>query len=188
MSDYHNIKGYYSNSFLSKVAVEILGLPQLSSDKPCFAFGNEFEDCLLYDKKTKDPIIKKMVKVTKGHPTFKSFINHPDIKIQHEYYGRFMGIPFKAKADLLIKGFCVPDIKSTSCTTIKKFIESIYQYNYDRQLYIYMSIFKCDMAVIIATTKEKNPKVFVVPIVKNDYVYNSGKSKAIHLISIVKSL
>ncbi len=188
ISTYFSVDAY-SNSFLSRIKNELLGIPLPENQNPqYFADGKEYEDSLLYHTATKSVIIKAMVKITKAHPTFKALINHPEIKIQHEWYGKLYGLDFKCKADLVIKGNCVPDIKSTSCTTLESFIKSMYQYDYDRQIFIYMKAYKCPMACIIATTKQKKPKVFVVPVFENDYLYNSGELKTRHLISVVKSL
>ncbi len=180
----------YSNSFLSRVKNELLGIPvpENKEEPVYFKEGKEYEDSLLFHTPTSSPIIKAMVRETKKHPTFKALINHPDIKIQHEWYGKLFGLNFKCKADLVIKGYCVPDIKSTSCTSLESFIKSMYQYDYDRQIFIYMQAYKCPLSCIIATTKSKNPKVFVVPVFENDYLYKSGEAKTKHLISAIKSL
>lgn len=189
MSDYlkHDI---YSNSFLSRIKRELLGIPLIDQEgvPAFFEFGKEYEDVLQYDIHTNNPMIKSMVKETKKNSMYISLINHPKIKIQHEWYGKLMGLDFKAKADMVIKGYCVADIKSTSCNSLESFIESVLQYDYDRQVYIYMIVYKCPIGCIIATTKSKNPKVFIVPVFENDYIYNSGKAKAQHLVSVVKSL
>jgi hypothetical protein len=179
---------YFSNSYLSKLEHIINGEEYPERDASFFVTGREFEDCLLYNKKTDSRMIKNMVLETNKNSVYLSMINHPNVKIQHEFYGRRFDLPFKAKADMVIKGFCVPDIKTTSCTTLDKFEQSILDYSYHRQMYIYMEAFKCDMACLIGIQKSMNPKIFTVFINRGDELYNLGKRKTENLVSIVKSL
>jgi hypothetical protein len=184
---YHQVN-LFSNSFLSRVAAELSGKEMPAQNSSFYSFGKEYEDALLFNKPTDNKIIKRMVSETHKNSVFKVFFDHPELKLQHEYYGKFMGLPFKAKADMVIKGYAVPDIKSTVCATYEAFVESIAEYGYDRQMYIYMELFKCSYGCLIATTKSMNPKVFVVPVEKGSFIYESGKQKTEYLISVIESL
>jgi hypothetical protein len=179
---------YFSNSYLSRLEYVIADREYPHKDASFFAVGREFEDCLLYDQSTSSKMIRLMVAETNKNSVYLSMRNHPDVKIQHEYYGNLFQLPFKAKADMVIKGFCVPDIKTTSCTNLDKFEQSILDYNYDRQMYIYMEAFKCDMACLIGIQKSMNPKIFTVFIRRDDELFNRGKRSTENLVSIIKSL
>ena len=179
---------YYSNSMFSKIAAEMNGNPLPERDASFFKTGNKFEDSLLYKKPSEDRMIRAMVRETNKNTTFAKIFSDPRLKIQHEFYGKFMGLPFKAKADMVIKGFIVPDIKSTSCNNQDQFYKSIVEYNYDRQMYIYMEVFKCPLSCLIGVSKSMNPKLFIVPIEKGSYLWNTGKEKTESIVSIIKSL
>lgn len=181
----------YSNSFLTILKEKVKNKNRqrkLPKNPHFYRDGNEFENALLYNQPTNNKIIKKMVEKVRGDSFYQSIISHPQVKIQHEFYGRFYGLRFKCKTDLVIKGVLVPDIKSTGAKSCNGFIKSINRFDYDRQIYIYMTMAKVDNGVFIACSKEKNPKLFIVSVKKGDYIYNSGKRKTEELISILKSL
>lgn len=181
----------YSNSFLSE-------LKQLVRDKrkqrvfqkepEFYSFGKEFEDVLLYNVPTSNEMIQEMVKEVRKSTFYQSIINHPNVRIQHEFYRRFYDLKFKCKTDIWIPEVIVPDIKSTSATSYDGFIKSINRFDYDRQIYVYMTMSRTDNGAFIACSKQKKPKVFIVSVKKGDYIYNSGKQKTEELIGILKSL
>lgn len=177
-----------SNSGLSSILAEVNGNPMPKQSSGFYAFGTEFEDSLLYGVPSDNPKINAMVRESRKHSTFQKLYSDPRIRIQHEWYGTFMDMPFKAKADSVIKGFCVPDIKSTSCPNLEAFRQSIIDYEYDRQMYIYMEIFKCSWACLFGVYKSTKPKIFVVPIERDSYLWNTGREKTLHIVSIVKAL
>lgn len=181
----------FSNSFLTLLKEQIKN-KQLQRVIPngatFFVFGNEFEDSLLYNVPPISPLILGMIEKVRANSFYKSVISHQKTKIQHEYYKRFYGLRFKCKTDLIIPEYLVVDIKSTACTSWDGFTKSIFRLDYDRQIYIYMIMAKCDHAAFIACSKEKNPKVFIVSVKKNDNIYLSGKRKTENLIGVLKSL
>ncbi len=181
----------FSNSFLSVLKQQIKSKEQrreMVKDPHFFRFGKEFEDVLLYDTKTEDIVIKKMVEKVRSHSFYQSIIKHPKVRRQHEFYRKFYGLNFKSKTDLDIPGYLVPDIKSTNAKTLNAFLKSIMFFDYDRQIYVYMVMARCDNGAFIGCSKEKNPKVFVVSVKKGDYIYQSGKRKTEELIAVLKSL
>lgn len=180
----------FSNSFLTVLKEQIKNkelqrtIPKGAS---FFIFGTEFEDSLLYNVPPISPLIMKMVQAVRANSFYQSAISHPKVKIQHEYYKKFYDLHFKCKTDIVIPEHLVPDIKSTACTSWSAFTKSIFRLDYDRQIYIYMTMSKCDYGAFIACSKEKNPKVFIVSVRKNDNIYLSGKRKTEELINVLKS-
>ena len=93
MENYFSIKKYFSNSFLSKINAEINGNPMPFADASFYSFGREFEDCLLYSNNTQNDMVRAMVMATIKNDTYKRIISNNRLKIQHEWYGNFMGLP-----------------------------------------------------------------------------------------------
>ncbi len=181
----------FSNSFLSDLKERVKNKDRqrvLPKEPEFFKFGSEFENELLYYTPSTFALVPNMVKEVRKSSFYQSIITHPDVKIQHEFYRRFYGLKFKCKTDLWIPNVIVPDIKSTAATTYDGFIKSIDKFDYDRQLYVYMTMARTDNGAFIACSKQKKPKVFIVSVKKGDYIYNSGKRKTEELITILKGL
>ncbi|PZX18075.1 PDDEXK-like uncharacterized protein DUF3799 [Breznakibacter xylanolyticus] len=89
-----------------------------------------------------------------------------------EYY-----LPTRSKWDLFmdVLGWG-GDIKSTTATTHKQFVDAIYHFDYDRQRAWYMDMAGSNQDVLIGISKV-NFKVFKVPIKRGDELYRSGKEK-----------
>ncbi len=68
------------------------------------------------------------------------------------------------------------DIKSTTATTQKQFVEACRYFDYDRQRAWYMNIAGSDRDVLIGISKV-NKKVFKLPIVRGDEFHISGVQK-----------
>ncbi len=180
----------FSNSFLSvlKEQVKNKDLKTKFSPKAAFKFGNEFEDSLQYEVPTSNLLIPEMVRKVKANSFYQSIAGHPNVKLQHEYYCKFYGLNFKCKTDVIIPRQIVLDIKSTGATTFEGFLSSIMRFDYDRQIYVYMTMTKCDNGSFVACSKQKNPQVFVVSVKKGDYIWQSGKRKTEELIGVLKGL
>lgn len=68
------------------------------------------------------------------------------------------------------------DIKSTTATTHKQFVDALYHFDYDRQRAFYMTLGESDQDVLIGISKV-NFKVFKVPIKRGDDLFKSGMDK-----------
>ncbi len=94
-----------------------------------------------------------------------------------DYEGFEFQLPARCKFDLLAKALRMgADIKSTTCTTTQQFVNSITHFNYDKQGAFYMDMAEIDKHMIIGISKS-NYKIFKVPIVRGDELYNSGREK-----------
>ncbi len=181
----------FSNSFLTILKDKIRNKDRQRKlpDNPIFfQDGTEFENGVLYGMRSDKCVINRMADLIKQDSLYLSLINHPDIKIQHEFYVRFYGLWFKCKTDLVIKGDIVIDLKSTSAKSYTGFLKSVSRFDYDRQIYVYMTMAKCNRGLFIASSKEKKPKKFLVFVKKGDSIYNSGKRKTEELIDVLKSV
>lgn len=83
------------------------------------------------------------------------------------------GYPFRAKADVLGKGY-IADLKTTS--NLKAFKWSAINYNYDLQVYIYCQLFKVDWNDFIFFAIDKSSGDLGIYDVTEKF-YNSGKDK-----------
>lgn len=72
------------------------------------------------------------------------------------------------------------DIKSTTATTHKQFVDAIYHFDYDRQRAFYMNIAGSNQDVLIGISKV-NFNVFKVPIRRDDELFKSGFDKMTEL-------
>ncbi len=100
------------------------------------------------------------------------------VKIQKfETDGFQYTLPVRCKWDIWMQIFgWGGDIKSTTATTQKQFIDAIYHFDYDRQRAFYMTIAESKQDVLIGISK-KNFKVFKVPIKRDDEMFKSGMEK-----------
>lgn len=86
-------------------------------------------------------------------------------------------LPTRCKWDIWMDSFgWGGDIKSTTATTQKQFIDAIYHFDYDRQRAFYMTLAESKQDVLIGISK-KNFKVFKVPIKRTDEMFKSGIEK-----------
>ena len=99
-------------------------------------------------------------------------------KVQEfEANGFQYSLPVRCKWDIFMDSFgWGGDIKSTTATTQKQFVDAIYHFDYDRQRAFYMTIAGSKQDVLIGISK-KNFKVFKVPIKRTDDLFKSGMEK-----------
>lgn len=94
-----------------------------------------------------------------------------------ETNGVSYSLPVRCKWDLWMETFgWGGDIKSTTATTHKQFVDAIYYFDYDRQRAFYMTIAESKQDILIGISK-KNFKVFKVPIKRDDTLFKSGMNK-----------
>lgn len=86
-------------------------------------------------------------------------------------------LPAKCKWDLWFDTFKFGgDIKTTTATTQKQFVDACYHFDYDRQRAWYMNIPGAKNDILIGISKV-NCKVFKLPIVYGDSFHQSGVQK-----------
>lgn len=107
--------------------------------------------------------------------TFQKVVVKKDFTIEHD--GIEFSLSARAKWDLFIDALgWGGDIKSTTATTLKQFIEACYYFDYHRQRAYYMDMVGSTQDILIGISK-KNFKVFILPIKKGDDFYNAGKAQ-----------
>lgn len=92
---------------------------------------------------------------------------------QIEFEGVKFQLPARCKWDLRLSTWGA-DIKSTTATTQKQFIDACHCFEYNRQRAWYMDIIGSNQDMLIGISKV-NKKVFKIPIKRGDDFYNSGK-------------
>jgi hypothetical protein len=118
----------------------------------------------------KDPIVAQLLAVSAGQYVFTR-------RLSFEYEGDIYEIPARCKYDLFSKPFRTgADFKTTACTTLKAFRESIDFFYYDMGAAWYMDLAKIDTFWIIAISK-KNGQIFKHAIKRGDETYESGRRK-----------
>ncbi len=199
--DYYSIDEW-SNSELTRVHKTIRGELDLSkedddeTDPQYFVVGNAYDVGVLGGKPDSRPLVHadrrmvdKMVLVSKQHPTIKAFIEHPNFRSQYSFHKRFYGLRFKSKLDGIIK----PkrwffELKSTTCTTQEAFEKIIDMFDYDRQIYVYMTISECERCCIVGCQKSLNPKIFIKWIDYGDDTWRMGKMKTEIIIGHLQNM
>jgi hypothetical protein len=97
--------------------------------------------------------------------------------LQLQWGAMFFSMPFRCKYDLWSDALKYGgDIKSTTATTQKQFVDSVFHFSYDRQRATYMEIAQCDKDLLIGISKV-NGKIFKLPIVRGDETHQSGLAK-----------
>lgn len=92
---------------------------------------------------------------------------------------QFDGIDFELLMRCKFDGFVNTwgwDLKSTTATTQKQFVEACYHFDYDRQRAVYMELAGSNQDYIIGISKV-NHKVFHLPIKRGDEFHKSGMNK-----------
>lgn len=208
--NYYNLHDYISNSDLGALqdALNLTSLPQGIGE--IFDFGNLVDSLItephLVNKETRT--IKDFAKggfIQFSSDQFKkglemrdaAFENDflrmiiKDAKFQYvflrkafriEYEGMVFYLPVRCKFDIYNKSLKIgADIKTTACTTLKSFAQSIQFFNYDRQGAWYMDLGGLQKMVYFGISKNKNRygkfTVFTYVISKGDETYETGKRK-----------
>lgn len=126
----------------------------------------------------------KMKKIFYADPFCKSLAAQCEmqkVSIKHGFEILYNGFKFwldmRAKWDFFANKIDLSgDLKTTACTTLKQFKESIYHYNYDRQAALYMDLENKSNFIFIGISKV-NFEIFKVPVKRGSEIYNSGKDK-----------
>jgi len=126
------------------------------------------------DAGKKDPMTAQMMKLCSGQAVKTKLV-------EFDYHGfRFkllMRCKFDFWGDRIGWG---ADLKSTTATSLKQFIDACYHFNYDRQRAVYMKIADSPRDMLIGISK-KNLKVFHLPITRGDDFHRSGEEKLTEL-------
>ena len=109
---------------------------------------------------------------------YEPYIYDKDCIFEEPAVGRVMGLPFKAKADILNKSLStIIDIKTTG--NLEGFNQSVWKFNYDCQAYVYKELFGVDNFVFMIVDK-RNYNVGTYRPTKWDL------ERARHKISVLK--
>lgn len=169
MQNYYDIPRC-SNSELSRIKRELLGLQYQPASEATLYFGGMFHKALLEPHKysindvdTKSAaLINAMINEGRKQFMINLFCHHPLTTFEKEYFFDFEGVPFKMKADAILGDWGV-DPKTTACKTTEDFIETFDDYGYWRQAAIYMIGANLKRFTFWGFRKsESNPKVFIV--------------------------
>ncbi len=194
--DYYSID-VFSNSELSRLQSIITGrLDLMSEDEPKdkeekkhYKVGRAYDALVLGGDKVDDhypdkAMVASMVRRTLEHPIIKAFKEHPKFRPQYEFHKRFYGLKFKCRLDGLVKGSdMILELKSTTSATQDAFENVIDMFDYDRQVYVYLTMSGAKKCAIVGCQKNMNPKIFHKWIEVGDKTWQTGKEKTEYLIN-----
>lgn len=131
----------------------------------------EFEMCKAMKRSfMKDEFCKQFHSLCRGQVVF---INNVKLSFEDYIFELVMRCKFDLWADFSGYG---ADVKSTTATTQRQFVEAIRYFDYDRQRVTYMKISGAKQDMLIGISK-KNHKVFKVPITIGSDLWKSGSEK-----------
>lgn len=222
MDNYYDIDTHASNSDLGRLQNLINGTDPFSNDnmQAIFDFGS-LVDCMLLEPENVIYSEKKLLVPSGGDVVFDDatwmravnmrdagrkdkvlsmYINSmstqqillvDDFKI--EYMGNSFTFPARCKYDLVSTAMRMgADLKTTACTSLKSFHQTITAMDYDRQAAWYMDLGGLDNFMFIGISKQPNRRgqheVFHVAITRDSELYESGVAKYRRLAYLYKLL
>lgn len=122
------------------------------------------------DAGKKDPMTMQMMKLCSGQAVKTKLV-------EFDYFGFKFRLLMRCKFDFWSEQMgWGADLKSTTATSLKQFVDACYHFNYDRQRAVYMKIADSPRDMLIGISK-KNLKVFHLPITRGDEFHRSGEAK-----------
>jgi hypothetical protein len=132
---------------------------------------------------------QRMKRAAHNHPFVKLLVDHMEFQAVAKVekfeidceYAKFT-IPARGKADGIARAIKTGmDLKTTACTTVKSFLDSIALFDYDRQAAWYMDLFKLDRFIFVGISKKQNRQghheILLHAVERNDEMYKSGLAK-----------
>jgi hypothetical protein len=199
--DYYSLD-IFSNSELSRLLRIITGRLDLNEEDEnsighdYYRVGNAYDALVLggseevvLEDTTERLMVESMVRLTLKHPIIKAFKEHPKFKPQYEFFKRFYGLNFKCRLDGIIRGGDkILELKSTTATTQDAFENVIDMFDYDRQVFVYLTMSGANKCAIVGCQKNINPKIFVKWIEVGDIAWQRGKEKTEYLINYLRNI
>jgi len=174
----------YSNSTLSWIKRE---WNQVKMNPEKLRLGTKIDE-QLFSGEEGDDETRRIIEVCRNDSNFAHFVQHPDFTAQYEWYGEFMGLPWKCKLDGFIPNFMRLEFKSCQVNSHPQFLQLIDRLDYDRQDYVYAQCTGIDRGLLYGATKHKLPKTFSQYTSAGDKTMDSGKRKTEYLIEILKTM
>lgn len=187
---------YFSNSSLSAFKALLNGAEPFKAKEETLEFGKLFHLAAFEPEKYKakgftehTPKIDQMVKSLHANLSFQVLVRNPEVKFEHEKYFRckYTGVMCKLKTDAITPGN-IGDAKSTTCKEYEGFIQTIIQYDYNRQAAFYMDGTGRDQFTFWGVQKSYPYKTFTKMYRKNDPEIQAGREEYIYLIEKAKSM
>lgn len=175
-----------SNSGLTEIKKRLVGDYIKSSDK-AFAFGSCVDAILTQSNKAQqyagEEWFSDAVRCAKGirsNPIFNVIKNWAN---QVPVINTVEGIECRAlfdKYDTLTGKFGA-DYKTTDKPDLRQFIQSVHTFDYDRQVFHYMSVGELDSFILFPANK-KTGHCYPFKIVRGDKTFNQGREKWLWLV------
>lgn len=195
--DYYSLD-IFSNSEFSRLQRIITGRLDLSKedeeeeDKKEYKVGRAYDSLTLGGDPVEDDypeknMVASMVRTTLAHPVIRAFKEHPKFKSQYEFFKRFYGLNFKCRLDGIVRGSdIILELKSTTATSQDAFENVIDMFDYDRQVFVYLTMSKASKCAIVGCQKKMNPKIFVKWVEVGDVVWQRGKAKTEQIVDYLR--
>lgn len=158
-----------SHSGLLDLRRALLGIKKPEIKPEQFVFGSALHEQQLEKKKEikvdkkSQGLINAMMKALDKTPLVRKLMAS-SVK-EEKLFTTIKGILIAYILDINCKAEKIgADLKTTSCTTLEKFIEKAIEYGYFNQAVTYIIAEKLKLFFFIGVTKEKNPKVFIISV------------------------
>lgn len=204
MTDDHTYRRLprYANSDLSELAARLNPTKHMKASAETLAFGSHFHQMVLEPGTATTEQTARFTADKYGHlcSMYLAFRREPgltdliDFRCQCEVVRTWIcpqtGLPLKAKIDAIVEPRRVHliDLKTTACKTKSAFIDSLMQYDYDRQAAFYLS---SDPAArffeFVGVQKQAPYSVFRVPYHVSSPFIVGGQRKMNYLLSLARA-
>jgi hypothetical protein len=172
-----------SNSLINSELDKLEGKPETPGKAENYRFGSLFHSALLEPQKNalagiganELSTIMQMVRAC-FKELGRDFIYSKHAKREHEYFKKMIGHWWKAKIDHKAAKI-ITDFKTTIALNAQDFEHNAMKFKYDQQCFIYMNITKVDVMQLVGVQKFPPFEVFIIPVYKGDFYYQSGEAK-----------
>jgi len=131
------------------------------------------------DRKT----VEIVAETAQNSPIIQSLLYRYRKEWEVYWHDRRLGVPCKSKLDLVSKTKkVVADLKTTYCTTLSAFEDSIKDFEYDRQLAFYADSVGANEIAIIGISKTVKNRVFTFKANNYDSFIEKGRAKYTHIL------
>ena len=164
------MREWASHSFLSNLFGELIGQPKFEGDPIFYQVGHEIHRQSLEPTAPLVYTIEDLGQLQKVESTvnylnnlklFQDWVKHPKALIETTHLKPVFGAPFKGILDIQVGAHGI-DLKTTSATSEDKFFDAAILFKYFRQAASYIRLANLDKFTIIAVTKVKPHKHFII--------------------------
>lgn len=165
----------YSNSDLTEFKQALFNGKWTKPEK-VFQFGSTFHELVLEPEKADLAIhsadetecLKGMLKAALNHTFLQTVLRSCKKHIEQVYLFDVLGLPCKAKLDLVNPKNQIFDLKTTSATSVEDFYQSCIRFDYFRQGAFYADAIGANTVTFIGISKIEPYDIFIINLSDDD--------------------